>query len=575
MGVPCYNLHARFPGVHVGLLSPKSPDFDLTDWLTRPYSERVRMMCQTWAMQGFGAPSAVYLFYVVKIALYVGGWLLFCALTPSLGGPATIGSWWAEPVAFQKAVLWTLLFEGLGFGCASGPLTARYWPPVSAVLYFLRPGTTRLPPFRWTPLTKGHRRTWFDVALYAAHIALVLRALTAADLSTAELLPVALVLPVLGLRDKTVFLASRAEHYWVTVVVFLFAGDLIAGSKAVQLAIWWGAATSKLNHHFPSVVAIMLSNSPVVRSRALRRLVYERYPDDLRPSRMTRWLAHGGTAVEYAFPLILALSTGGLPTTVALVVMVAFHLYILTSFPMGVPLEWNVFFIYSALALFGVHADVRIWEISSPLLIAFLLTWLVAMPIVGNLRPDKVSFLPSMRYYAGNWATSLWLFRGDALFTLDQKLTKSADTFLSQLSRFYDEVTIRGVVGRAFAFRSMHLHGRILNALLPHAVDDVEAYEVVDGELIAGVVIGWNFGDGHLHHEQLLDALQAQCGFAPGDLRCIFLESQPAHAPTLHWRIADAARGQLAQGRADIRDVLHRQPWDQTPLPGEHQRGDG
>jgi hypothetical protein len=552
----------------LGLLTPKSPEFDLADWVTRPYAERVRMMCQTWAMQGFGAPPAIYLFYVVKIGLYVGGWLVFAALTPALGGPSTIGTWWAEPVAFQKAVLWTLLFEGLGFGCASGPLTARYWPPISAFLYFLRPGTTRLPPFRWTPFTKGHLRSWVDVALFVVHLVVTVRALLAPELTTGVLLPVVLVLPLLGLRDKTVFLASRAEHYWVTVVVFLVAGDLLAGSKAVQLAIWWGAATSKLNHHFPSVVAIMISNSPLVRSQTVRRMIYKQYPDDLRPSRLTSLLAHGGTAVEYTFPLILLLSSGGWPTTVALVVMVTFHLYILTSFPMGVPLEWNVFFIYSALVLFGVHADVRIWSISSPWLAVFLLTWLVVIPVVGNLRPSKVSFLPSMRYYAGNWATSLWLFRDDALFTLDEKLTKSADTFMSQLSRFYDDLTIRGVVGRAFAFRSMHLHGRILNALLHQAVDDIERYEVVDGELIGGVVVGWNFGDGHLHHEQLLAAVQAQCGFAPGELRCIFLESQPAHTPRLHWRIADAATGPVADGYADIRDVLERQPWDQRPLSG-------
>jgi len=552
----------------MGLLTPKSPDFELVDWVQQPYAERVRMMCQTWATQGFGAPPAIYAFYVVKIGLYVGGWLLFAALTPGLGGPSTIADWWAQPLAFQKAVLWTLLFEGLGFGCASGPLTARYWPPVSAFLYFLRPGTTRLPPFRWVPFTRGHRRSVVDVTLYMAHVAVVVRALLAPELTLAVLLPVAVVLPVLGLRDKTVFLASRAEHYWVTVLVFLFAGDVLAGSKAVQLAIWWGAATSKLNHHFPGVLAIMVSNSPWMRSRAVKRMLYKRYPDDLRPSRITSLLAHGGTAVEYTFPLILVLSTGGLSTTVALAVMVTFHLYILTSFPMGVPLEWNVFFIYSALVLFGVHADVRIWSIASPLLIVILLTWLVAMPLIGNLRPDKISFLPSMRYYAGNWATSLWLFRGEALFTLDQRLTKSADTFMSQLSRFYDDLTIRGVVGRAFAFRSMHLHGRALNALLPQAVDDVEQYEVIDGELIAGVVVGWNFGDGHLHHEQLLAAVQAQCGFAPGELRCIFLESQPAHRTTLQWRIADAVDGQLSEGQVDVRDLLDRQPWDQSSLPG-------
>ena len=38
---------------------------------------------------------------------------------------------------------------------------------------------------------------------------------------------------------------------------------------------------------------------------------------------------------------------------------------------------------------------------------------LVGLPVLGNFRPDLISFLPSMRYYAGNWATSQWLFRKD------------------------------------------------------------------------------------------------------------------------------------------------------------------
>ena len=35
--------------------------------------------------------------------------------------------------------------------------------------------------------------------------------------------------------------------------------------------------------------------------------------------------------------------------------MVLFHLHILSTFPMGVPMEWNVFMIFSTLFLFGAH----------------------------------------------------------------------------------------------------------------------------------------------------------------------------------------------------------------------------
>src|SRR5262249_59754292 len=74
------------------------------------------------------------------------------------------------------------------------------------------------------------------------------------------------VLAVLGLRDKVIFLAARGEVYASFTVAFLFAGfgvDMIIAAKLVCLVIWLGAATSKLNKHFPFVISTMMSNNPV------------------------------------------------------------------------------------------------------------------------------------------------------------------------------------------------------------------------------------------------------------------------------------------------------------------------
>jgi len=561
----------------MGFLRPDLPDFDVDEWGARPERERVRMMCESWATQGFGAPLSAYLFYVVKIGLYIWLWVVFVARTPGIEGFSDVGDWWDQPVPFQKAIVWTMLFEVLGLGCGSGPLTGRYLPPVAAPTHWLRPGTTRLPPFpRHVPLTAGHRRSLVDVALYASLIGLSLRALLSTDvlLDGSHLWPIVVVLPLLGLRDKTIFLAARAEHYWTMCVVFVVAGDditvLLAGAMVVQLAIWWGAATSKLNHHFPNVVTIMVSNSPLV-PKGLKRAMYRRHPDDLRPSRGAAALAHGGTAIEYLFPLVLAVSSGGRPTAVALAVMFSFHLFITSCFPMGVPIEWNVVFVYSMFVLFGSYAELGPLDVlDSPLLAVVLGAALFVGPILGNLRPDKVSFLPGMRYYAGNWAASLWLFRKGSEVTLDSNITKTAPTVARQLATLYDDRTVRAVLGKLRAFRSMHLHGRALNALLPRAVDDLEAYDIVEGEGVAGVVLGWNFGDGHLHNEQLLGAVQAQCGFAPGDLRCVFLESQPLAKPWMHWRIVDAADGLVDEGRIVTADLLDHQPWPDEATIGTH-----
>jgi hypothetical protein len=272
--------------------------------------------------------------------------------------------------------------------------------------------------------------------------------------------------------------------------------------------------------------------------------------------------------VEYSFPLLLIFCPWWPLVAAALVVMVTFHTVILTSFPLGVPLEWNVWFIYSGLVLFGSHHETPLWSIDSPALIAALVVCLLVIPAVGNLRPDKVSFLPGLRYYAGNWATSQWLLGDGVLDRVASTLTTSAPSPAVQITKLYGDGVFPVVMARVQAFRAMHLHGRALNGLLPRAVADLDdprgldAFQIVDGELVAGFLLGWNFGEGHLHHEQLLAAVQERCRFQPGELRCVFLEGQPALDPTMHWRIADAATGELASGRVRVDDLLDRQPWD-------------
>ena len=48
----------------------------------------------------------------------------------------------------------------------------------------------------------------------------------------------------------------------------------------------------------------------------------------------------------------------GLVGKAAVTIMVLFHVHITSTFPLGVPLEWNLFFIYSILVLFGHYAGV-------------------------------------------------------------------------------------------------------------------------------------------------------------------------------------------------------------------------
>ncbi len=190
----------------------------------------------------------------------------------------------------------------------------------------------------------------------------------------------------------------------------------------------------------------------------------------------------------------------------------------------------------------------------------FLVVMLVAVPLVGNLFPRWVSFLLAMRYYAGNWPYGVWLFRGESYRKLE-RLTKSSPWVYDQLDRFYDRATTVGLVGKVMGFRLMHLHGRALAVLIPKAVERLQDYEYLDGEIVAGLVLGWNFGEGHLHIEPLLESVQQQCGFEEGELRCIFVESQPLGRATLDYRILDAKTGLIEHGQLDVRTLRDWQPW--------------
>ena len=178
---------------------------------------------------------------------------------------------------------------------------------------------------------------------------------------------------------------------------------------------------------------------------------------------MAGFIAHFSTAVEGLVPLVLFFSRGGWPTAIAAFVMIVFHLNILLAFPMGVPLEWNVFMIFGVLWLFVAHARLGLADVTDPLPIAILFVLIAGTVVIGNLYPRKVSFLPGMRYYAGNWDTTLWCVKP----SVDEKFRTGSRALGPmqhlQLERLYgskEETLIP--LHLALAFRGMNTHGRAL-----------------------------------------------------------------------------------------------------------------
>lgn len=515
----------------------------------------------------------------MKILLYILAGVLFSLATKGIDGWSNIGSWWTEPIVFQKVVLFTMLFEVLGLGCGFGPLNNRFFPPMGSALYWLRPNTVRLPPWPGrVPLTRGDNREPVDVLLYGALLVMLVVALfsdgTGPDPALGTdvgLLPawqswtILLLLVCAGLRDKIIFLAARGEVYTPFAAAFLFGGpNVIVAAKLACAVIWMGPATSKLTRHFPFVISTMMSNSPVVRPRALKRAFFERFPGDLRPGRLSRVVAHISTAIEMSIPVVLLFSHGGWPTAIAATVMVCFHLGILSAIPMGVPLEWNVFMIFCVLTLFVGHADIGLSDMTNPWPV-ILFAVMAGVVIAGNLMPHKISFLPGMRYYAGNWDTTLWCITPLAEAKIGAGLVSIANMPAAQLEKFYGSKEAAQVpLYMGYAFRGFNTHGKALFTLAHRAMAGhaEEEYSVTDGERICSTALGWNFGDGHLHNEQLIAALQRRCRFEPGEVRVVVLDAHPLHRQTQRYRLVDAATGEFERGHVNVADMVVRQPWD-------------
>jgi hypothetical protein len=120
------------------------------------------------------------------------------------------------------------------------------------------------------------------------------------------------------------------------------------------------------------------------------------------------------------------------------------------------------------------------------------------------------------------------------------------------------------------AWRTMHSQGRGLFSLLINHLPDIEQRTVREAEFLCNSLIGFNFGDGHLHNEDLITAVQRRCGFEPGELVIVWVESQAIHSKVQHYKVIDAALGVTERGTWKVADAVREQPWlPNGPIPTE------
>lgn len=567
------------------------PPVDPATFLNSPLQHRIRTLAQHWGEYGFGTARNINVIYIFKIVVL---YALAGVAVATIGISAfwEVNVWWNDPIVYQRLVVWTVLLEALNLAGSWGPLAGKFKPMMGGFLFYSKRGTIRVRPFSWVPGTAGHTRTGLDVTLYYAFLLSLITALVLPGVPNAEVtawmsdtwgksghglinaVPLVAAMAfwlLLGLRDKIFFLAARAEQYLPLFLFFAvlptlgtFADMIIAGKLAIVTS-WVGAAVGKFGRHFTLVIPPMLSNTPFWAPLWLKRSMYRNFPDDMRPSKAASLTAHVlGTIVEIAAPLALLFSTNTAVTWAAAILMACFCLFIISTFPLAVPLEWNVLFGYLGFALFlgfPAQAGFSVGDFSSPIVLIAVLVILLFFPILGNIRPDKVSFLPSLRQYSGNWATALYTFTPGAEAKLNA-VTRPSSNQIDQLQAMgYPYVAAEITLQQTIAWRATQSQGKGLFSMLYTYLPDVESRTIREGEFLCNSVTGFNFGDGHMHGFQLLPALQTICKFEPGELIVAYAESQPIHKGTQEWKLIDAATGVLAEGSWNVAEMVDQQPW--------------
>ena len=260
-------------------------------------------------------------------------------------------------------------------------------------------------------------------------------------------------------------------------------------------------------------------------------------------------------------PLVLLFSPWPWLTWIAIISIWMLHTFIISTIPMAVPLEWNVFF------MFVCRVPVRQLPAGkgtavadmNPALLAIVVCVALAPIILGALRPQYVSFLVGMKQYAGNWASGTFSFRNKEMEDrINQRIVKAADNQIDQLDPLFGKEISEIFIQKAVAFRMMHPMGRMhISALMRHT-DSLDDRVQREGEFVSNVLTGWNFGDGHCLDERLIAALQERCQYEPGDVVVAWTESQPAFSKKVQYRVIDAALGTRREGLVPQRRCLRR-----------------
>jgi hypothetical protein len=126
----------------------------------------------------------------------------------------------------------------------------------------------------------------------------------------------------------------------------------------------------------------------------------------------------------------------------------------------------------------------------------------------------------------------------------------------------YEEQVAEVTMNMMLAWRSMHSQGRGLNSVMMNQLGaDIDHYTLREAEFSCNAIVGFNFGDGHLHDQRLITAIQNRCKFAPGEFIAVWVESEPVFSGIQRYWAMDAAVGVVETGTWKVKEAVAEKNW--------------
>ncbi len=365
--------------------------FDPGEWSKKDFTERVRIGTNFYVLQGIGLPDCRLSLPRRQARLFVARLDVLLQLhARARHARRASGTWSSRGSRSRRRSSGPAWSRCCGFGCMSGPLGFHIWPPFTAFLHFLRPGTIKLAPFPNLPLFGGTTRTWLDVALYArVRRVAAARARAARDRRRAARADRRAAAALRSRRQDDPARGARRASLRHDRLLSASRGTGSPAARRCSSRSGSGPGVSKLTVAFGYVMPVMTVNNPLVQSRSLRQRMFVSYPDDLAPSRLGKTMAHAGTFLEFAAPLTLLFVTGpDRCSSLGMIFVLMLHGFILSNMPVarrlrvepGQPLR-------RVLPVRRPSRRERCSTIGSMPLAIYLVVALLLLPLIGNLVP--------------------------------------------------------------------------------------------------------------------------------------------------------------------------------------------